>query len=54
MAKGYWIGHVDISDMDEYKKYVQGNAKAFAKYGGQFLVRGGQFENQRAVVVPGT
>ncbi|MEP1208545.1 MAG: DUF1330 domain-containing protein [Rhizobiaceae bacterium] len=45
MAKGYWIGHVDISDMEEYKKYVAGNAKAFAKYGGRFLARGGQFEN---------
>lgn len=45
MAKGYWIGHVDVEDMDEYKKYVAGNAKAFAKYGGKFLARGGQFEN---------
>ena len=45
MAKGYWIGHVDIEDMEAYKEYIAGNAKAFAKYGGRFLVRGGQFEN---------
>ncbi len=44
MAKGYWIAHVDVEDMNEYKKYVEGNAKAFAKYGGRFLVRGGQYE----------
>ena len=45
MAKGYWIAHVDIEDMEAYKEYIAGNAKAFAKYGARFLVRGGQFEN---------
>ena len=45
MAKGYWIGHVDISNLDEYKKYVAANGAVFAKYGAKFLVRGGAFEN---------
>lgn len=44
MAKGYWVGRVDVSDMVAYKKYVAANAVAFAKYGARFLVRGGQFE----------
>jgi len=44
MAKGYWIGRVDVTDPEEYKKYVAANGKAFAKYGARFLVRGGQFE----------
>ncbi|MCP4431919.1 MAG: DUF1330 domain-containing protein [Gammaproteobacteria bacterium] len=44
MAKGYWIGHVDISDLDGYKKYQEANAKPFAKYGAKFLVRGGESE----------
>jgi uncharacterized protein (DUF1330 family) len=42
MAKGYWVGHVDISDPDAYKKYQAANAAAFRKYGARFLVRGGQ------------
>jgi len=44
MAKGYWIGRVDLTDAEAYKRYVGANAKAFAKYGARFLVRGGTFE----------
>jgi uncharacterized protein (DUF1330 family) len=42
--KGYWIGHVDITDPEGYKSYVGANAVPFAKYGGRFLVRGGPRE----------
>lgn len=45
MAKGYWIGRVDVHDLETYKKYVEANAAPFAEYGARFLVRGGQFEN---------
>jgi len=44
MLPGYWIGHVDISDPQAYADYVAANARAFAKYGGLFLIRGGRFE----------
>ena len=44
MAKGYWIGRVDITDPDAYKNYVAANAAAFKKYGARFLVRGGSYE----------
>lgn len=42
MAKGYWIGHVDVADPEAYKDYIAANAAAFSKYGAKFLVRGGQ------------
>ncbi len=45
MAKGYWIGRIDVHDLEAYKKYVAANAAVFAKFGGRFLVRGGRFEN---------
>ena len=45
MAKGYWIGRVDVRDPETYKSYVAANAAAFKKYGARFVVRGGQFEN---------
>ncbi|MFM7801840.1 MAG: DUF1330 domain-containing protein [Limnohabitans sp.] len=45
MAKGYWIGRVDVSDPEQYKLYVAANAEAFQTYGAKFLVRGGTFEN---------
>ena len=44
MAKGYWIGRVDVTNPEGYKKYVAANGPVFAKYGARFLIRGGQFE----------
>src|SRR5262245_16989573 len=44
MAKGYWIGRVDVSDPKGYKAYVAANAEPLGKYGARFLVRGGPFE----------
>ena len=44
MAKGYWIGRVDVSNEEGYKPYVAANPAIFRKYGGRFIVRGGKFE----------
>ncbi|MCT4655726.1 MAG: DUF1330 domain-containing protein [Cohaesibacter sp.] len=44
MAKGYWIGRVDVHDAEQYQKYIDSNGEAFTKYGAKFLIRGGQFE----------
>ncbi len=45
MPKGYWIAHVDVRDVEQYKAYVAANAKPLAEHGGRFLTRGGRFEN---------
>lgn len=42
--KGYWMGMVDITDPENYPRYVAANKAAFDKYGAKFLVRGGQGE----------
>ena len=44
MAKGYWIGRVDVTDPDGYQAYVKANAAPLREFGGRFLVRGGQSE----------
>jgi uncharacterized protein (DUF1330 family) len=44
MAKGYWIARVDVSNEDGYKPYALANPAIFKKFGGRFVVRGGQFE----------
>jgi uncharacterized protein (DUF1330 family) len=44
MAKGYWMVFGDVNDPEGYKLYVAENAKAFRKYEGRFLVRGGESE----------
>jgi uncharacterized protein (DUF1330 family) len=42
--KGYWIGHVDITDPEGYKAYMVADMAPFGKFGGRFLVRGGARE----------
>jgi uncharacterized protein (DUF1330 family) len=42
--KGYWIGHVDVTDPERYKDYIAANAVPLGKYGGRFLVRNGECE----------
>lgn len=44
MAKGYWIARVTVTDDAAYRRYVEANATAFAKFGARFLVRGGRHE----------
>lgn len=44
MAKGYWIGHVEVHDAERYKQYVAGATPAYQKYGAKFLARGGAFD----------
>lgn len=41
MAKGYWIAQVDVRDAERYKDYIETATPAFARYGANFLARGG-------------
>ncbi len=45
MAKGYWIGRVDVQNPEGYKDYVAANAAPLKAYGAKFIIRGGKFEN---------
>jgi uncharacterized protein (DUF1330 family) len=44
MGKGYWIVRLEVGDMNRFKDYLSATPEALGKYGGRFLVRGGQFE----------
>jgi uncharacterized protein (DUF1330 family) len=46
MAKGYWIGRVDVSSDEGYKPYAAANPGIFKKFGGRFVVRGGKYESK--------
>ncbi|HEX4411805.1 MAG TPA: DUF1330 domain-containing protein [Xanthobacteraceae bacterium] len=45
MAKGYWIGRVEVNNEEGYKAYAAANPAIFKKFGGRFVVRAGKFEN---------
>jgi uncharacterized protein (DUF1330 family) len=40
-AKGYWIGQVEVTDIEGYRPYTIANQAPFGEYGGRYLVRGG-------------
>jgi len=44
MAKGYWIGRVDVRSDEGYKPYAAANAAIFKKFGARYVVRAGTFE----------
>jgi uncharacterized protein (DUF1330 family) len=41
MMTAYWIAHVTVTDPDKYAGYQSLAPAAFAKYGAEFLARGG-------------
>jgi uncharacterized protein (DUF1330 family) len=44
MAYGYLIVDMDITDLEQYKKYMAEAPAAVKAAGGEYLVRGGKFE----------
>jgi len=41
---GYAIFQIEITNPEEYKNYVAKASGIVAKYGGEYLVRGGDYE----------
>ena len=44
MAKGYWIGRIDVTDPDAYKQIHRGQCGGIREIRRRFIVRGGRFE----------
>ena len=42
--KGYWIVQMDVSDPEGYKPYMAAAPPVVGRFGGRFLVRGGNRE----------
>ncbi len=42
MAKGYWIAHITVNKPDEYAEYIRLDTPVVERFGGRFIVRGGQ------------
>jgi uncharacterized protein (DUF1330 family) len=58
MPRGYWIGHVNVTNPERYKDYMAANAAPLTTYGGRFLIRNGEsqvvkggLEGRRHVVI---
>jgi uncharacterized protein (DUF1330 family) len=49
MPKGYWIGHVDVENAENYPDYMKAAQPAYDKYGALFIVRGGKCDQVEGV-----
>jgi uncharacterized protein (DUF1330 family) len=52
MAKGYWIAHIDVKDLDGFRDYIPLSTLAVKESGGRFLVRGGTTETAEGELRP--
>lgn len=44
MPKGYWIARVNVTNPEQYKLYADAAPEVFKSFGGQYLARGGKFQ----------
>jgi uncharacterized protein (DUF1330 family) len=44
MARGYWIGRIDVHNEEGYQRYAEANPAIFKKFGARYVVRSGKFE----------
>jgi len=44
MPPAYLIVEIEVKDPEAYKAYTSATPAVVAKYGGEFIVRGGQFD----------
>jgi uncharacterized protein (DUF1330 family) len=44
MAKGFWIGRVEVNNEQGYKPYADANPAIFKKFGAKYVVRGGKYD----------
>ena len=54
MAKGYWVAHNQVTDVEAYEEYKIAAGPALRAYGAKFLVRGGAAEFPEGTLRPRT
>lgn len=41
---GMWVLHIDVTDPEKYGEYIEGSSEVAPAYGGQFIARGGRYQ----------
>lgn len=49
---GMWVVHIDVKDDDRYAEYVQQSTQVAARYGGEFIARGGRYKQKEGREYP--
>lgn len=40
---GLWVGHIDVTDEESYREYLEGSSRVVPDYDGVFIARGGRY-----------
>jgi uncharacterized protein (DUF1330 family) len=43
MNKGYWVARINIDENEAFQEYAKKAKSAIEKFGGKYVVRGGEF-----------
>lgn len=43
---GVWVVQVDVKDDDRYAEYIKGSSQVVTAYDGEFIARGGRYEQK--------
>ena len=43
---GMWVVHIDVKDDERYAEYIEGSTRVAARYGGEFVARGGRYQQK--------
>jgi uncharacterized protein (DUF1330 family) len=49
---GLWIGHIEVTDAEGYARYIEGSSKVIPAYDGQFIARGGRYQQKEGKDYP--
>lgn len=49
---GMWVVHVDVKDAEAYAEYVKGSSQVVAAYDGEFVARGGRYQQREGREYP--
>lgn len=41
---GMWVVHIDVTDPDGYAEYIKESSQVAPAYGGEFIARGGRYQ----------
>jgi uncharacterized protein (DUF1330 family) len=49
---GMWVAHIEVHDDQTYARYIEGATQVTAKYGGEFVARGGRYQQKEGKDYP--
>jgi len=49
---GMWVAHIDVKDDDEYAEYIKRSGRVVAAHDGQFIARGGRYQQMEGKEYP--